>query len=238
MGFFNTEIIKKQVIALLNLSVRDSSTNVAEYSTLLGDSSYSSEEIDRAIISAGNRIVLAICETDGHAQRGAFQIPTPLAHGEKIPDHHGSVGIPRITPFNGAEYKITGKRKSVEEISAYRHNPGSLYSAIAHDQTDGIFPSKLAGFYAIDGQTIYFTGYEAESDLCIVTEDSYGLLADIYHDLGICLSIAGLRKDGDLSNIFDYYAIEGDKGILSIKSNGKYQPSLKPTIGKRDAGDK
>jgi hypothetical protein len=233
---FSLDTAKKQVIANMNLSVRDSATNVPTYSTALGDTSYSGDEITRACQSAATLVMQAICETDGHGERGLFVTETALTHGAVLPIHYGSIGVPRITPFENAGYTIVGKRKSIEEISAYRHNPNYFYSLTNHNLANGANPSKLAGFYAIDNNVFYFTGFSAVSDLATFTESSYTLLPDNRYPLVIDLSISKLKKDGDLSDIFSYYESQGFNEVNWIRSNKMNQPSMEKTVGNRDSG--
>lgn len=234
---FDLDICTKQTIALLGLAVRDGS-GTPEYSTSLGDSSYASEELDRAAQSAATEIIRAIVETDGHGHRYLFTTPTVLTHEGQLPEHYGSIGVPRITPYSGAAYTLVGKRKSVEEISAYRANPNNYYCATDHDQESDNFHSKLAGFYAIEGQTFYFTGFSAVADLAKFIESNYTVLPDAYYPLATALQIANLKKDGDVSDIFTYYAQLATQGLNAIRKGEMDQPSLKKTVGTRDSGAK
>lgn len=235
---FDLNIPKKQTIALLGLAVRNSTTNIPTYSTALGDTSYATEELDRAGQSAASEVMKAICETDGHPHRALFTAPQSLTHASQLPGHFGSIGVPRITPFAAANYAIIGKRKSIEEISAYRHNPSHMYSPIDHDQPNGATHSKLAGFYAIDGETIYFTGFSAVSDIANFQESDYTLLPEMYYPIATDLQIAKLKKDGDLSDIFSYYEQQAMFGLKLIREKVMDHPSLKKTIGSRDSGQK
>ncbi len=235
---FDLDISKKQIIALMGLAVRDETTGIPTYSTSMGDSSYADDEIDRANQSSATLVMQALCETDGQAERGAFVVPTSLTNEGIIPRHYGSIGVPRITPFSGAGYTIVGKRKSIEDISAYRRNPNEMYSTTAHNASSNGTHSKLAGFYAIENNTFYFTGYSAVSDIATFTESSYTLLPDNRYQLVVDLAIAKLKKDGDISDIFDYYNSQGFSEILWIRQNKMYQPSKNKTLGFKDAGDK
>lgn len=235
---FDLAVPKKQTIALLGLAVRDASTTVPTYSTALGDTSYATEEIDRAGQNAVTEIMKAICETDGHAHRALFTTAGALTHAAQLPAHFGSIGVPRITPFSGAGYTIIGKRKSIEEIGAYRQNPNNLYSLIAHNSSLGGVHSKLAGFYAEDGETIYFTGFSAVSDLANFVEADYTLLPDVYYPAASFLQIGFLKKDGDVSDIFDHYLNLGMAELQRILGREMDQPSMKKTVGSRDSGSK
>lgn len=236
---FELDVVKKQVIAILGLAPRDVS-GVAVYSPTVadGDTSYHDNEIERAIVSGNSEIMRAICETVGHGHRYLFTAPQALTHEEDLPAHIGEIGVPRITPFNGAGYTIVGKRKSVEEINAYRHNPDSLYSTTAHNASSNGLHSKLAGFYAIDGEVIYFTGYSAVSDVANFVESDYSNLPDMYYPHSITLGIKNLKKDGDVSDIFSYYQKEGLIALSMIRGNKMTQPSILKTIGTKDKGDK
>lgn len=207
-----------QAIALLNLSYRDSN-GTPTYDMTLGDTSYSLEEIQRAAQSAATMIMEAICDTDGHPHRALFESAQTLTHAAVLPSHRGSIGVPRITPYSGCAYTINGKRKSIEEISAYRANPDKLYSSTNHNVANGLHPSKLAGYYAIDTtQVFYFTGFSAVADIVDFEEDDYTALPDSYYPLATDLTIMGLKKDGDVSDIFSDYAARGLQGLVAIRS--------------------
>jgi len=236
---FLTSIVKPQVVSLLNLAVRNTS-GVPTYSSTLGDNTYATEEIDRAIQNAMNEVMRAICETDGHPQRNLFVVPTPVTHNSLIPEHLGSPGVPRIIPYAGCTYDLIGKRKSIEEIASYRANPNNLYCEVAHNASSGGSHSKLAGFYAIDkaANTIYFTGDSAEMDLAHFDESDFVLIPEMHYDTVIALSIKHLRKDGDVSNVFADYAQIGEQGLMAIRAKQQDQPSMSKTVGTRDSGTK
>ena len=238
---FNLDVVKKQVIAALNLAARDS-LNIPQYTETVagGDTAYADEEVGRACQSAVTDIMRTICETDGHSHRPLFENSTALTHGSVLPPHIGSPGVPRITPYSGATFTITGKRKSIEEISAYRANPNNFYSLIAHDANNGGMPSKLSGYYAIDQATkvIYFTGSSAVADLANFQESDYELLPDLYYPDAINLAIKHLMKDGAASDIFTYHAQLAENGLAAIRMKESDQPSPKKTVGTRDSGTK
>lgn len=237
---FDLDIVKKQMIALMNLSTRNASTSVPVYSTALGDTSYAAEEITRAAQNAVTKIMQTICETDGHPDRPLFTAETAITHGAALPAHTGSIGVPRITPYSGATYTIVGKRKSIEEINSYRANINFRYSKVAHNAAQGGNHSKLAGFYAKDEavQTIYFTGFSAVADLANFEESDYTELPDRWYPDAIAYGIANLKKDGDVSDIFEYYAAMAAQSMGLVRRNESDQPSLRKTVGTRDAGTK
>jgi hypothetical protein len=240
---FVLDNVKKQVIGLLNLSPRDTD-GVPTYTASVtgGDTIYAQGEIDRSAEDAVIEIMRTICETAGHPHRALFTQPEPLIHGDVLPDHYGPIGVPKIRPWTGAPYTINGKVKSIEEISAYRTNPGNIYSATAHNAQVGATGrhSKLAGYYAIDeaAQVIYFTGFSAESDIAWFQTNDYLQLPDDYYSTATSLAIMRLRKDGDVSDIFSTHAQLAVNAINQIKSRGSDQPSVSKTVGSRDSGMK
>jgi hypothetical protein len=231
--------VQSQVIAILGLASRNTGTNVPVYdSTTLGDQTYALNEIARSVTSAGTRIMEAICQTEGHEHRSLFTTSVVLTHGAVIPPHYGPIGVPEITPYSGATYTIKGKLKSVEEVVAYRNNVNLRFSKIPHNLASGSSHSKLAGFYALDNDNVYFTGNSAVSMLANFAEANSNLLPDSYHPLAIDLAIAGLKKDGDVSDIFAVYEQRGEAGLALIRAQKQAQPSLSKTIGTRDSGAK
>lgn len=239
MGY-DPNIVTAQVIAILGLAARNASTNVPIYdSSTLGDTSYAIEELQRAVTSAGTRIMEAVCETEGHEHRRVFTNQTALTYANALPAHYGPVGVPDVTPYPGATYTIKGKRKSVEEVVAYRNNINNRYSETPHNESNGGNHSKLAGFYAIDNDNIYFTGFSATALVTNFDETDSPLLPDSYHPLGIDLAVAALKKDGDVSEIFTEYAQRGTVGLQMIRGQRMGQPSLTKTIGStRDSSAK
>lgn len=220
--------ITKKVIATLNLSQRDIA-GIPSYTTTLGDNSYAAAEITRAVQDACNQIMRTICETPGHPDRDAFIFTVNISHGAQIPKHVGPISTPRITPFAGAPYTLVGKLKSTEEVTNYRANPGKIYSPIDHNQPyAGSYPSPLAGFYAVEdnSQTFYFTGEEAELDYADFTDADVTKLPDTYTGLAIALAITNLKKDGDVSDVFTYYAQLGLTGLQQIRAQGTNQPII------------
>jgi hypothetical protein len=242
---FNLDIVKSQAIGVLNLAPRDTA-GVPTYTASVagGDTIYAQEEIDRAATGAAIETIRTILETEGHPHRALWTQPEPLIHAEVLPDHYGPIGVPRITPYSGATNKLAGKIKSIEQILAYRANPGNLYSATAHNASVSTGrPSKLAGFYAVDeaAQVVYFTGFAAESDIAWFQADQpseFLRLPDDYYDLAICLTVRNLKKDGDATDVFGYYAELAAAGLRAIKERSSTQPSLRPTVGARDTGAK
>lgn len=238
---YSLDTVKAQVIGLLNLAPRDlDGVPVYTASVTGGDTIYAQGEIDRAAENAVIDIMRAICETPGHPQRVLFTQPEPLLHGQVLPDHYGPIGVPRIKPFPAATYWLQGKVKSIEEISAYRANPSGIYTSIAHNAANGARHSKLAGFYAIDeaAQVFYFTGFAAESELAWFQPNDYIQLPDDHYDAAVSLTIAKLRKDGDMSGIYNDHAQMAQAALARIRGEQSEQPSLRKTVGARDSGSK
>lgn len=237
------EAVKSQVISLLNLNARDTA-GVPVYTSSVtgGDTIYAQEEIDQAVDSALLSFMRAICETDGHPDRVRFTTRESLDHGEPLPEHYGSVGVPDITPFSGAGYTLQGKIKSVQQIQAYRANPNGYYSETEHDEAGGSvlvpIPSKLAGFYAIDeaAQVFYFTGQTAEADLVFYNLADHIQLPDDYMQGVVSQAITNLNKDGNVSDIFGSHANIANYELQLIRQKVSDQPSPRKTVGSRESG--
>lgn len=234
---FDLTTVQKAIIARLNLNVRDTA-GVATYSTTTGDKTWPDEELVRASQTAATKIMTAICETEGHWHRPLFVTSTALTDSAIIPAHIGPIGVPRITPFSGATFTIVGKRKSIEDVSAYKANPLLMYSLIAHNVSNAGYPSKLAGIYAIDESTnvIYFTGYSAVSDLANCVEADYTKIPDIYYGDAINIGCAELNKDGAVTDIFSYFQGLAEEALVNIRKGRVSQPSTEVTAGARDSG--
>lgn len=235
----NRDIITSQVIGLLNLSPRDTA-GVPVYTTSItgGDTIYAQGEIDQAVTNALLSFMRAICETDGHPDRALFVQPDVMLHGQTLPDHYGSIGVPRITPYSGAGYKLGGHRKTVEEIQAYRANPNGYYSAVAHNASANGMPSKLAGHYAVDeaAQVFHFTGFQAEADIAYFTITDLPNLPETYSQGVTSLAIANLSKDGNVTDIFAAHANIAAHELERIRQKQSDQPSLRKQVGTRESG--
>lgn len=223
--------VKRQVIQTLNAGTRNSS-GVGTYNVTVADKGYLSEEIDTAIREACISVMQAICETDGHPARTSFLSLESVTHASVIPEHHGEIGVPVITPYSGASATLLGTRKSYEDVQAYRANPNNIYDTIAHN----LQGSSLAGYYATVGNYIYFTGHSAQVPLANFEADDDDLIPDAFEPAVIKLSLGYMAKDGAASDIFSYYLDLGQQDLGIIRSGGQQVPNIKPTGGVQDRG--
>ncbi len=235
--------VKKQVISLIGANERDAISGLRVYSGNSGDEAFLSAEIDTAISYALLEVMAAVCGTDGSPLRGAFVTNTAVNHGEPLPQHYGTPGVPKITPFTGATFTISGVRKSVEEISSYRNNPivfGSkrLYSDFNHNQNANGQASSLAGYYSIVEGVLYYTGQSAVIPLAVFDESSEDLLPDSVEPTIAALAVGNLAKDGTISEKFSEWFQRGEMQLNLIRNGEVPTPSVKPTIGARDRGTK
>jgi hypothetical protein len=227
--------IKKQVIALLNINVRDAA-GVPEWTDSIGDDAYLSEELDESIQNACLAVIQAICETDGHPQRYLFVTNTAVTHGSPLPTHFGTIGVPVITPFTAASFTINGVRKSYEDIDAFRRNPSNIYGAAAHNVATSGAADRKAGYFAIVNAHFYFTGFSATIPLASFNLTSIALLSEAYEPTIIKLAIGSNQKLGMESDICSYYQGLGNQDMALIRSGFQSVPSIDPLKGTKDRG--
>ena len=233
--------IKEQIISLLNANQRTSGNRV--YSTTSGDSGFLGAEIDTAIVHAKLCVKQAICETDGHGLRSAFISNVTVAHGDPLPKHYGTPGVPIITPYDGAANTLRGVRKSYEEIDSYRRNPivltQKLYGDLNHDeQSEQGEASPIAGYYAFVEGHFYFTGFTAEIPLADFSESDGITLPDSTDSAVVFTALSKLAKDGTVSEKFGEWARMSAAELNMIRTGLMAVPSIKPTLGTRDRGTK
>jgi hypothetical protein len=234
--------IKSQIISLLGINARGN-TGVKIYGTEIGDEAYLSDQIDTAIEYAKLEVGEAIADTDGHSDTFIFVSNVAVAHGAQIPAHKGLHGVPRITPFEDADYTIEGRTNSYEKIDAYRRNPEfrgeKLYGEFNHDEPDdGGRASKLAGFFAVVQNILYYTGFSAEIPLKTVTLAKVNNLSSEYEPKIADIAIGKLYMDGSISEIFSHYQQLGLMRLNQIRTGEITAPSTKPALGTRDVGTK
>lgn len=236
--------VKQQIISLLNANER-AIDGTRVYSLVSGDDGFIGSEIDTAVDYAKMNALRVLANEDSTLREGFIRF-VEVAHGTALPAHYGAHGVPRITPYDGAEAKFIkeGVRKSVEEIASYRENPevlatAKLYSDFDHDQSgDGGFPSPLAGFYSVVENVFYFTGVSAVVPLAQILDGDEDLIpAEV--EPAICfLALGKLAKDGTISEKFAEWNALGIAELNLIRNGSSPAPSIKPTVGNRDRGTK
>lgn len=126
-------------------------------------------EILRAIIAADARVCRARAATLGGTYRSLFlsDIPTPLDHGEALPDRIGPIEQVRIklvstdTDYEAGKFD---KDLTLADIERWRNNTGSLYGA-NHNAANSV----LSGFYIEQGDQVFFTGYRLTTKIATFT---------------------------------------------------------------------
>lgn len=245
------ELAAAQVTQILNAGIKDSSGN-AEFSDEIGDPLYSKEEILNNCINAGEMVLLAILETDGHPQRSAFMENVEVDYKAAIPIGFGSFGTPEITPYENAPYTVAGVELSPEEIESYRQNPRRIYCAVNHDQS---YPapedepdtvreaSDIAGFYAVDGLKFYFTGFSAivpvarfDREDIYKSSDKTSKIPEGFHSTVVKLAAGLSGKDGMLSDIAGFYNRQGLTDLALIRGGKEIIPKIVQYQNSRGTG--
>lgn len=226
------DLAKKQVVSLLNANTR--TLGVASYSTTPGDLGWLAEEIDTAVDGAALATLQAACE-GVHPARQAFIVNTTVTHAAALPLHYGAIGVPVITPYDGAAFTIQGVRKSVDDISAYRINESNIYGSVAHNLANGTKASQLAGYYAHVNGIFYFTGFSCVVPLAILTRSSTTSVPDVFEPTIIKLAMGSLAKDGAASDNFSYFQQLGMTDLNTIRAGGN-PPPVNATEGQKDIG--
>lgn len=234
--------IKKHIIDLIGANERNDDGS-PKYSAVSGDEGVLIEAVDTALTYALRDIMKTVCQTDGHENRGEFVADAPVTHGQPLPAHYGSIGIPKITPYEDADFTITGVRKSAEEIDSYRRTLtvkgfGELFE-VPHDQADeDNEPSELAGFYAQVTGDFYFSGFSCVVPMANFADSDYTKLLDSFEPVAMKRVFGYLRKDGMISDIFGDYWNQSEADLREIRGGAVEVPSFKPTVGMRDVGTK
>jgi hypothetical protein len=122
------------------------------------DDRFDDTELKTAIIETESELVADICEAK-HSWRGQFlALSAVITNGGLVPEHDGQIEEIWIEPYSGAGYITQGEKTSRTNIRLWRENPANRYDAVAHS-TSG---SKLAGYYALDNETLTYTGFSAK----------------------------------------------------------------------------
>jgi len=211
--------ITNQVIALLNAGTRklDGTPN---YNSTVGDGGRASGEIATSVLNAAMEVARAVCETPGHAWMESFFEEVELQHASAIPFSYGATTVPKIQPFKNANFYLQGVRRSFDKISSYRINRNQIYSAVAHDASNGGAASKLAGFYDIVNGIFYFTGYAAFMNLAsFSSDDVFGKLPDSAEPIITRMALGSSAKEGDVSDgLFAAWRQMGMNDLQQIRS--------------------
>lgn len=216
--------ISTHVTALLNASTR-SVAGVPNYTSAVGDLARSPAEIAMSVSHAAMEVARAVCETAGHVWRESFLEEVELSHAAPIEFSYGTTEIPQIQPFEDADYRIDGVRRSFDKINSYRLDKtraanDRIYSRIAHDESNGGLPAKLAGFYDIVNGIFYFTGHAAFMRLArFDADDVFSKLPDAVEPVIARIALGASAKEGDTSDgLFAAWRQTGINDLQQIRS--------------------
>lgn len=123
-------------------------------------------EIDHQIVSADDDVIRLVLETDEHPLRPDYVADSALiAHGAKLPSSIGPRGAVEIQVNTGDAVFKLGQKASRAEIELWRRNANGIFGALAHDDLN----SPLGGFFRIEKDKIYFTGFRARMTVGALT---------------------------------------------------------------------
>lgn len=214
--------VEKSVIQILNAGEQNASGSPV-YSAVIQDDRRVAGHVTDAATQAGERILLAICETEGNGHRPNFMaLSGSIAHGAVLPEHIGPIGTVQIQPYAGAEF-IAGLPADVDDIESWRANVSSLYDTVAHNASG----SSLAGRYAVLGNELFYTGHDAKIYLANFTRaDVATKVPDAYEATWVRLTVGLLAKEGDTPGLIQMYAQAGENDLAAIRSGAMITPIL------------
>lgn len=157
-------------------------------------------EIQNAIKAADAQVCRAHASTIGDGYRSLFLDDSDdLPHGGMLPDHLGEIEQVRIKYVSSdTDYKAGRFDESLElaDIENWRANPGAIYG-IAHTVAN----SPLSGFYIVQGNQIFFTGYRARCRVANVARTAACQAPEVDEDIVFGLAVGNLYKEGDMGTV-------------------------------------
>lgn len=210
------ELIEKHIIDRMNAA--------AAWGGAIASGIRSADAVTNARRQAAMEIVGAIARNPQHGFFGDLAALVDVAHNAFVPAHDGDIGIPQITPFNGATARDGLVAKSIQ-IDSWRDNPASYTGvldgvSVPHDEADEDGRrSPLSCRWSIEAGLFKFTGVSAKIPMIIITET----MSDDKVPLGLSsavvkLAIPKLVKPGDkLYLIAAADARDGRDDLLSIQ---------------------
>ncbi len=131
------------------------------------DDRFSDNEIYTAIVETESELVRDICESY-HPMRDTFTaLSATISHGGEVPERIGQIESIHIEPSSAAGFVLRGEKTTRTNIDLWRENQNSRFDDVDHDQAG----SKLAGYYALDGDTLYYTGLNAQAMIATYDPD-------------------------------------------------------------------
>lgn len=195
------------------------------WTATLADARRSTGEIRHAIVEADAGVVLAILFTPGHPLRSGYMAASAsLNHGDEIPDSVGTYGQVEVD-IAGTSAWVTGTPADLDDIKLMRRNPNSMFGSLAHN-TAG---SPIGGYYTIRDQRVFFTGTNARVWVGAFTPNyaSPACAAPEQYTQAIRAgAVARLKKEGDMSDVFDRAATEFAAHIATIRQGATELPVI------------
>ena len=136
----------------------------ATFVDTVNDDRFILEEIQRAIIETESELARDVCEAYHPMRMPFLAYSADLENGDLIPERIGQVESVLIQPTSTAipEDWVVGEYTSRTNITAWRANVNNIFDAINHDQAG----SSLSGYFNLTNDTITFTGYRAQVNIC------------------------------------------------------------------------
>lgn len=182
--------IRGRLIAALNAAT------AGTWATTATDPRRNDTELDKLILAADAQVCKARASTLGDGYRSLFlSDSSDLSHGDTLPDHLGDIEQVRIKLVStDTDYKAGRFDEGVElaDIENWRANPGSIYGT-AHDAAN----SSLSGFYVVQGDQVFFTGYRARCKIANVVRSAACQAPDVDEDTVFGLALGNAVKEGD-----------------------------------------
>jgi hypothetical protein len=171
-------------------------------------------ELDKAILAADSWVCRLRASTPGDGYRELFQTDSgPLNHGDRIPHHIGPIEQVRIRLTAGGVL-IPGKHDetvTLGDIQRWRDDANGVYGE------DAAANSQSGGFYVVQGNHIFFTGYEAVILLANITRTGACQAPETDEDLVLARAYILSPKEGDEGRFLGAFAAYANAGAEEIK---------------------
>ena len=163
------------------------------FNDTVADDRFIAEEIKRAIVETEAEIVRDLCESYHPMRLPFLALSADLENGDGVPEHIGQIEAVWILPTSTSNDPILAESTSRSNILAWRENHNNVFDAADHDQAG----SSLTGYFNITNDTITFTGYRAQVNICTYIPNYSALQIDNAFDgMLVAGTIPKLNKIG------------------------------------------
>ncbi len=215
----------KQVLDKINAS------DTAAYSASLSsrNKTRNLDAIKDAGIEAGLEILRKICSTPGNEYRNAFVAAVVHTHRANLAEHIGKPVYVEIQKQSGGSWVIA-ERRTYQKIESWRNDPHHIYDSVAHNDAH----SKLAGFYDIWNDRLYFTGAAARIGLANATRadvltGAATRIPAMFESTWVKLWIGNLPKAGEgamTMQMAEYYFQRGMNDLMMFEQGKRQMPEV------------